>query len=144
MKANPLLKEIMTPNPITLNIDEPFLRVAEIFQERSIRHLPIVNKQGVIMGIISQRDLNRVAIPKHTESGEYVYNMEELASYVLRQHVIQKVLTMKPDDTVEKALEVMIPKKFGCIPVVDDGDRVLGIVTAIDLQKLQLKILREG
>ena len=134
----------MTLNPFTLNIDAPFFKVAEIFQERSIRHLPIVNKNGVIMGIISQRDLNAVASPERNEKGQYVYNMEALAQYVLKQHVIQKVATLMPEDPVEKALELMIGNKFGCIPIVDKESHVVGIVTALDLEKLLLKILREG
>ena len=47
---NILLRDIMTKDPVTLNIDEPFCTVAEIFQKRDIRHLPIVNAQGQILG----------------------------------------------------------------------------------------------
>lgn len=138
-----LLKEIMTKDPVTLNIDESFCRVAQIFQEKDIRHLPIVNAQGLILGIISQRDLNRIASPKKGPNGEYLYDPEELTKYVLKQHVIQKVSSLSPEDTLEKAVAIMAEKKLGCMPIVDPSGKVIGIVTVTDLLKLFLKTIRE-
>ncbi|NCB26650.1 MAG: CBS domain-containing protein [Bacteroidia bacterium] len=137
-----LLKEVMTKDPITLNIDESFCRVAQIFQEKDIRHLPIVNSQGQILGIISQRDLNRITSPKKGPNGEYLYDAAELTKYILRQHVIQKVFSLSLEDTLEKAVTIMAEKKLGCMPIVDPDGKVIGIVTAIDLLKLFLKTLR--
>jgi len=137
------LKEIMTKDPVTLNIDESFCRVAEIFLKKDIRHLPIVNSQGVILGIISQRDLNRIASPKKGPHGEYLYDPEQLTKYILKQHVIQKVFSLSPEDSLEKAVEIMAEKKLGCMPITDPDGKVVGIVTVTDLLKLFLKTLRE-
>lgn len=132
----------MTKDPVTLNIDDSFCRVAEIFQQRDIRHLPIVNSQGVILGIISQRDLNRITSPKKGPNGEYLYDPAELTKYILKQHVIQKVFSLSPEDTLEKAVALMAEKKLGCMPVTDPGGKVVGIVTVTDLLRLFLKTLR--
>lgn len=142
MKNIPL-KDVMIHNPVTLNIDEPFIKVAQIFKEKNIRHLPIVNDRGSIIGVMSQRDFNRITSPKKDASGEYIYDMDDLATYILKQHIIHKVVTLKPEDTIEKAVELMAEKKLGCIPIVTPEDRVIGIVTAIDMLKLLLKLLRE-
>ncbi|HNV85796.1 MAG TPA: CBS domain-containing protein [Candidatus Omnitrophota bacterium] len=143
MKNRPL-KDVMIANPVTLNIDEPFFKIAQIFQEKGIRHLPIVNSQNEIVGVMSQRDFNRITSPRKNEKGEYVYDMDKLAKYILEQYIIQEVITLQPEDTVEKAVELMAEKKLGCVPIVDGKRRVVGIVTAIDMLKLLLKILREG
>jgi len=141
---NRALKDIMISNPVTLNIDEPFFKIAQIFQEKGIRHLPIVNSQMEIVGVMSQRDFNRITSPKKNERGEYVYDMDALAKYMLQQYIIQEVITLRPEDTIESAVELMAEKKLGCVPIVDEKRRVVGIVTAIDMLKLLLKILREG
>jgi len=141
---NRALKDIMILNPVTLNIDEPFFKIAQIFQEKGIRHLPIVNSQMEIVGVMSQRDFNRITSPKKNERGEYVYDMDALAKYMLQQYIIQEVITLRPEDTIESAVELMAEKKLGCVPIVDEKRRVVGIVTAIDMLKLLLKILREG
>ena len=137
-----LLKEIMTKDPVTLNIDESFCRVAQIFQEKDIRHQPIVNSQGLILGIISQRDLNRIASPQKGPNGEYLYDQGELAKYILKQHIIERVVSLSPEDTLETAVEIMAEKKLGCIPIVDPDGKAVGIVTVPDLLKLFLKTLR--
>ena len=135
------LKDVMTPNPVTLNIDDNFCKVAKIFQEKDIRHLPIVNSQGVIMGIISQRDLNRITSPQKGPDGEYLYDPDELTKYLLKQHVIQEVFTLTPEDTLKRAVELMAAYKLGCIPIVDQDKRVVGITTVTDMMKLFLKTL---
>lgn len=141
MKNTPI-KDIMTPHPITLNIDEPFCKVAQIFKSKDIRHLPVVNSGGVIMGVISQRDFNRITSPQRTPEGEYIYDMNEIAQYMLKQHIVQQVTTLSPDDTLEKAIELMAERKLGCIPITDRDQKVVGIVTAIDGLRLFLKVLR--
>ncbi len=143
MMKNTPLKEVMICNPITLNIDDSFVDAARIFSEKRIRHLPVVNTTGTIMGIISQRDFNRITAPKRNEKGEYVYNMDELATYMLKQHIIESVTTLTPEDPIEKAVEIMAEQKLGAIPIVDSENRVIGIVSAIDMLKLLLKILRQ-
>jgi len=140
---NILLKEIMTKDPVTLNIDESFCRVAQIFQEKDIRHLPVVNAQGQILGIISQRDLNRIASPKKAPDGSYLYDPVELTKYILKQHIIQKVYSLGSEDSLEKAVEVMAQHKLGCMPIVDANKRVVGITTVTDILFLFLKSLRE-
>ncbi len=137
-----LLKDIMTPDPVTLNIDESFCRVAQIFQEKDIRHLPVVNSQGLILGVISQRDLNRITSPQRGPNGDYLYDPAELTKYILKQHVIQKVFTLSPEDTLETAVELMARHKLGCVPVVDPDGRVVGITTVTDMMKLFLEFLR--
>ena len=141
MKNLPL-KEVMVKDPITLNIDDSLNSAAQTFQQKNIRHLPVVNSQGVILGILSQRDLNSVASPQRGPDGGFSYDASKLAQYILKQHVIQKVITLSPEDTLDKALELMTDKKIGCIPIVDSDDRVVGIVTVIDMLKLFLETLR--
>lgn len=142
MKNTPL-KDVMIRDPITLNLDDSFCDAARIFNEKRIRHLPVVNSGGVIMGIISQRDFNRITAPQKGPNGEYVYNMDELATYILKQNIIEGVTTLSPEEPIEKAVELMAEKKLGCIPIVDADNRVVGIVSAIDMLKLFLKILRK-
>ena len=142
MKNTPV-KEVMIPDPITVNIDENFSKVGVIFQEKNIRHLPIVNSFGVIMGVISQRDFYRITTPQKCQNGTYIYDMNELAKYMLKEHLTEKVVTLSPEDSLERAVELMAEKKVGCIPIINKEGQVVGILTAIDMLKLFLKVLRQ-
>jgi acetoin utilization protein AcuB len=140
---NKLLKEVMTPNPITLNIDENFCQVANIFQERNIRHLPIVNNNGELFGVISQRDLYRIATPERGLDGEYIYDMGELGKLVVKNHIVHEPIALCEDDPLAKAMELMIEKKLGCIPITDQNKKVVGIITVIDALKILLGLIRK-
>lgn len=137
-----LVKDIMTRDVITLNIDQSFCQVAEIFQEKNIRHLPVVNSQGEILGIISQHDLNRIASPRKDDHGGYLYDSSLLCKYILQQHLIKDTITLSPEDTLENAVELMARKKLGCIPIVGPEGKVVGITTPVDMMRLFLKDLR--
>jgi CBS domain-containing protein len=97
----------------------------------------------MILGIISQHDLNRIASPKRDAHGNYVYDSTLLCKYILTQHLIKDTVTLSPEDTLEKAVELMAMKKLGCLPVVSSEGKVVGIMTPVDMMKLYLKDLRK-
>jgi len=140
---NIFLKDCMIKKPVTIGVDEPFEKVAELFQKYSIRHLPIINEHKELVGIISQRDLNQVASPKRTEEGTFVYDKTQLAKFILKQIMIKKVFTLKPDETILKAVELMAKRKLGCIPVIDDRKNVVGIICQIDILRIFLEKSKE-
>jgi len=130
---NILLKDIMAKNPFSINIKEPFSRIVEILREHNIRHLPVVDDEHKIKGIVTQRDLYRTISPRKTMEGELIYDKEDLDKFILEYVMTKEVITLKEDDTLGHAASLMGIKKCGCIPVVDDDDRVIGILTQIDV-----------
>ena len=130
---NILLKDVMATNPYVLNVDDHFSMVEEYFHLYNIRHLPVVDKAGVLKGIISQRDLYRVRSPKRTIEGEDVYNKQELNGFILKNVMTKDPFTLHANDTLDKAIDAMVAQKYGCIPIVNDENKLLGIVTQIDV-----------
>ena len=133
-----LLKEVMTKNAFTVTVDEPFYKVAEIFQKHGIRHVPVVNDKKELVGLVTQRDVNAVVSPKKSEEGTYYYDRSEMARLILKLVMTNDVSVLRPDDTLYHAADIMVRKKYGCIPIVDEKKQVVGIITAIDIIKLFL------
>ena len=130
-----LIKEIMTTDPVYIGVEEPFSRVWDKLSTNKIRHLPVVDPQRTVVGMVTQRELYRVISPRKTLEGDFVYSKEELDSFILR-HVMKKdVIMLKPDDTLGEAISVMVNTKFGGIPIVDEEKRLVGIITQIDVLK---------
>lgn len=138
------LQEIMGGRVIAIREDEPFSRVEEIFRERHIRHLPIVDDNHKLVGIMTQRDLYRISAPRRDEDGNSVYDKETLDGYVLKHVMTKNPFTLTPNNTVAEALLAIVDKKFGCIPIVDQYRTLVGIVTQIDILRIGAQILREG
>ncbi len=137
------LKEVMVQNPITLRVDERFSRVEEVLREKHIRHLPIVDKEGFLVGIVTQRDLYRIQSPRKDEDGNWFYDKESLDNFILEHVMTKNPFTLSPESTVAEALLAIVDKKYGCIPIADKNRRLYGIVTQIDILRFGAAILRE-
>jgi CBS domain-containing protein len=133
--AKIFLNTVMTKEPLCIDIDEPFSRVWDMFQGNNIRHLPVVDEQGILKGIITQRDLYRVESPRVTLEGELVYDKMSLDRHILKYVMTKKVFTLSPDDTLRFAIQAMIHEKYGCIPIVDEHKCLVGIVTPVNILK---------
>ncbi|MFC1754894.1 HPP family protein [Thermoproteota archaeon] len=123
----------MTKKPFTINIDDPFSKVWDELRLHKIRHLPVIDKQRKVCGIITQRDLYRTISPRKTMDGNFIYNKAELDSYILKHVMRKKIITLTPQDTLGKAIGIMVRTRYGCIPVVQDGNYICGVVTQIDV-----------
>lgn len=129
------LKDIMVKKACTINIDEPFSRVWDILRSLSIRHLPVVDDNGILKGIVTQRDLYRIVSPHKTMEGELVYDKMDLDRHILKYVMTKDVVTLSPEHTLRHAIDLMINSKYGCIPIVDDNNCLLGIITRVDALK---------
>ncbi|NQU74199.1 MAG: CBS domain-containing protein [Candidatus Omnitrophica bacterium] len=131
-----LLKDIMVKEPFTIDIDDPFGKVWEMFRAHGIRHLPVIDDKGTLRGIVTQRDLYRTASPRKTMEGELVYDKADLDKHILKYVMTKKVVSLSPDQTLKNAVDLMVNSKYGCIPIVDSNKCLVGIVTQVDVLKV--------
>jgi CBS domain-containing protein len=127
------LKDIMTCPVKSLNRKEPFSNVVKFFNDYNIRHLPIVNDQGQIVGLITQRDLFKIQSPKKLLDGKWYYDHEDLNNLILAQVMTASPFTMKVDDNIGDMIVKMIETKYGCVPIVDAEGILKGIITQYDI-----------
>lgn len=116
-----MIKEVISADPTM-----PIRKALELMDKNHIRHLPIVDKNRFLIGIISDRDL-RDAKPSIFE-GEHKKFLDLSISEVM----ITNVITAMPDDFVEEAAHTMIENNISCLPVENDG-KLEGIISQTDL-----------
>ena len=122
-------------NPFVLKPGETMADAYEKMHTYQIRHLPVVNEHGELVGIFSATDLNRAYTPRETESGWY-YDKEGLNMLHLSHFMTKDPLTLTPENTLKEAAEMMASTKFGCLPIVAPGTRKLvGIISYVDVLK---------
>lgn len=128
------VKDVMVTNVITAGLDTPFSQVWDIFSNQRIRHLPVVNQDKKLKGLITQRDFYRI-VParKEVEDGGSFYLKETLDKFILQKVMIADVEILFPDDTLGKAIDIMVKKKYGCLPVIDKQGVLVGILTQTDV-----------
>ncbi len=137
------LSEIMSSSIISVRQDAHFSEVAEKIIRNKIRHLPIVDEENKLVGLISERDLYKIQSPHKLEDGSFYYDPDMLDSVILSEVMIKKPFSLHPENTVAEAILNMVQFKYGCILVVDKNNVLCGIVTYIDILKIAAQILME-
>ncbi len=142
-----LVKDVMTTNVRTARRDTRIRDVAILMCFHRISGLPVVDDDGAIVGVISEKDVLRAMYPKVDEALRLAQtpHFEELeAEYrdVLNLHVeslmSQRVFTVAPTDPILRAVSVMFAHKIRRIPVADHG-RLVGILSVGDVHKAIFK-----
>jgi CBS domain-containing protein len=124
------VRNIMAAELVTLRVDEELSLASDIMNLARIRHLPIVEGERLV-GIISQRDLFRASLAS-VMGHDYAETREHLKSVAIRDAMVKEVITVEPDTDIQGAGRIMLEKKIGCLPVVED-DRLVGLVTETDI-----------
>ena len=137
------LKDVMTTKIVSINVDAPFSQVEQKMRECKVRHVPVVDENNKLVGLMSQRDLYRIHPPHRDEEGNWVYDQESLDSVILKHVMTKDPFALSPDNTMADALPPMVERKYGCIPIVDKDRHLCGIITQMDILKIALQILRE-
>lgn len=136
MKERILVSTIMTKNVITLNITDSLTKAEELFSTNNIRHIPVVSGQQIV-GILSHSDILRIGIPDMDEKDEKVvstvYDM-----YSLEQVMTKDVKTLHQNDFVKTAALIFTESEFRALPIVDENESLVGILSTTDLIKFLL------
>ena len=130
-KADVTVKDIMSTNPATLGRNDTLDVADDIMTLGRIRHMPIVD-EGHIVGIVSQRDLFRSAVARVLGYGGKA--QRTIAKTIKVKEVMKEpVITISPDASIKEAARQMMEKKVGCLPVVVEGETLVGLITETDI-----------
>lgn len=124
----------MSAPPITIAPNVAFQDALKIMRDHKFRRLPVVDANGKLVGIVSERDLLYASPSPATTLS--VWEMNYLLSKITVEKVMTKnVVTTTPDSTIESAAQTLSDNKFGGLPVVDEFNVPVGIITETDIFK---------
>ncbi len=130
----------MTPNPQWV-APETSVRTAFLkMRTEGYRHLPVVEGDKLV-GMVTDRDLRRPDLTDEPEGWHDFYNLD--ADYEVRHVMTSRVESMTPSDGLEKALNLLIERRFGAAPVIDKRGSMIGILTTFDLMRAFQSVLVE-
>lgn len=129
------ISDAMTANVKTVSPNTTMDKVAEIFTTHSFHHIPIVNEDGMVIGIISSTEQHMLedhfTLFKRKES--QVANDKIMRSLLAKEVMTKKVATVRPDDTLDYAVDIFRENLFHALPVVDKNKKLVGILTPYDV-----------
>ena len=115
------VEDYMSANPVTIREAAPLLDAAQFMQQHRIRHLPVLDKSGRLVGIITDRDIRQNA-----NFGEPLRENLTVADVMTADPV-----TIPVSATLEEAVRLLTEHRFGSLPVVN-GKTLVGIMTYLD------------
>jgi len=124
------VKDIMVKDVATLRLNDELSLADDIMQLGRIRHLPVV-EEGRLVGIISQRDLFKASLASAMGYGEKA-KRAFMKTVAVKEVMVNEVITISPESSIEEAGKVMLEKKIGCLPVVEEGN-LIGLITETDI-----------
>jgi CBS domain-containing membrane protein len=135
------VREIMQKEVATLGLEDSLDVAEDIMTLGRVRHLPVVTGDRRLVGLVTQRDLLKASVASVLELSRSVEH-DWLKAIPVRLVMSSELLTVSPDDSLEEAVRSMISKKFGCLPVVDNG-KLVGLLTETDCLGVLAGLLRE-
>ena len=126
------MREMIQRNPVTISPGASFLEARTLIHKKGIRHLPVVDKDNRVVGIVTDADIRKAAPSDATTLSIYEIN------YLLDKLKVSafmtpkdKLITITPDTLIEEAVKLMRDHKIGCLPVLE-GEKLYGIFTETD------------
>ena len=128
------VKDIMSREVRTAMRNDQLGVADGLMKQERIRHLPVIDEDGEVCAVVSQRDLFRGALLRSLGYGS---RAEEtiLRQVVVKEAMSAEIHTTTPDAPIAEAARRMIERKVGCLPVIDAG-KLVGIVTETDFVRL--------
>jgi len=122
------VSEWMTKDVISITKDRSIQECVNLMKKHSIRHLPVV-EDGKLVGLVTEGDLRQIFLASLIED------------LTIKDVMISDPITVSPDTEIEDAAKVIFYNKIGGLPVVDEEDRLLGIITVADILAAFIEIM---
>ena len=126
------MREKIQKNPVTIGPDASFYEARNLIHEKGVRHLPVIDKNNVLVGIVTDRDIREAAPSDATllsvQELNYLLGKLKVSSFMTPK---DKLITITPDTLIEEAAQLMHDHKIGCLPVLEGG-KLYGLFTETD------------
>lgn len=138
------ISKSMTREVITITPDADIFEAQEKMSEHGIRHLPVVDADGHLVGMVTDRDIRSVLPYRLLKHPEERTTDRETAALRIGDVMTRNPVSISPSSTIQDALLLIDERKIGALPVVDNEGRLTGIISVRDLLRAFTNVLGIG
>lgn len=134
---------LMTSKVFTLQRTDTLRDVRALMQMAKIRHIPVTDEQEHFVGLLTHRDLLGYTVSHLADIAQE--EKDELESAIMVGDIMRTdVLTVTPDLLLREAAQILYRHKYGCLPVLDESQKLVGIITEADFLRLSIALLQDA
>jgi len=122
--------DLMSRDPVVARTTDSLSTAAKLFEAHSIHHLPVVERGGLLVGLVTREDCLRARV-----QGAGV-------TTTLKELMTRPVLTVTPDTPLQQTLDRLLQRHFRCLPVVEEDGKLVGIITGMDFARLSRQTIQ--
>lgn len=129
------VKDLMTTEVITVKQLDLMIKVKEIFDANSFHHVPVVDDENKLIGIISKLDFNKMltTFSVFKNSKAEVANRKFMMSLLAKDVMTKQVAKLHPEDALSVAVGIFRENLFHALPIVNDDNQIIGMLSTYDL-----------
>jgi acetoin utilization protein AcuB len=131
----------MTRNAVTIDINADISQAREIMSENKFRHLPVVDENNFLIGIVTDRDIRSVSPSFHITGDNGREALKRFSSLKINDIMTKSPVALSPLDTLQDALILLQKERFGAFPVTDEQKKLIGIVSVRDILREFINVL---
>jgi CBS domain-containing protein len=131
-----IASQVMTKPVETLLPSTPIHTAWDILCYHSFRHLPIVSKENIVIGILSDRDITRKVFDSRKDHSDI-----DTRKFSIRDIMITNVLCSTPYTDIGTIAQVFVEEKIGAMPIIDKEQKIIGILTRSDILKTLIRVV---
>ena len=125
------VEDLMSRSVVTIGHDATVAQAWNLMRTRQVRHLPVLDADRWLIGILTDRDLRQVILERSVQE-EPAELARALARLRVNEVMTWGVITVRPETDIRQAARIMHERNLGALPVADGG-RVVGMLTASDV-----------
>lgn len=131
------VRDLMSSTVFASRPGDSVAELRDLMYEHNVRHIPIVDEDGDLVGVVSQRDLLRNSLVEQADVPGFLED-EILSRLKVDELMTTDPESIDPDSDIRRAADLMVEYKYGCLPVVE-GRRLVGILTESDFVRLMAR-----
>jgi len=134
----------MTKRVITIRPETSLLEAKSLMNKHRVRHLPVTDEENTLVGIVTDRDVRSATPSILLDDFHSARERDRLSKKTAADIMSKNPATLKPMHTIQDALLIIQEKKVGALPVVDENNKLEGILSVRDLMRAFINVLGIG
>ncbi|CCQ09962.1 CBS domain protein [Pseudoalteromonas luteoviolacea B = ATCC 29581] len=134
------VSDLMTPDPLCISQSDNLKMAHDLMREKNIRHIPVIDEAGQLQGMLTQKIMISNVMKILATYGQLALERKEKQQKV-GEVMATDFVAVSPDEKLKEVATYFVKNRHGCLPVIDESNKLVGILTSSDFVRLAAALL---
>ncbi|MDP5141388.1 CBS domain-containing protein [Rheinheimera baltica] len=134
--------ELMTVDPLCVTRDASLKDAHDLMRSKNVRHIPVIDEKGELVGMLTQKIMIAKVMGLMAQFGATALERKE-KQQLITDLMATDFAAVTPDQSLKDVAGFFVTNRHGCMPVVDENNKLMGILTSSDFVRLAAELLEK-